>query len=367
MDERKKNIKELEDRKRETEKAVTVILEQLGENVLVRMLERGLPHLPETADYCRLQQDITESEAYISAIERNILRMKALQDAVAAKEQERTRQVRQLRERYIQLGGTLLEHPECNARYGLYKRQIALLVPKIRSLENRLERLGDADETNVFSWIGKNAQSMVIRSLLESSQESLRQMYESLGEQYMRSKGAGASADITGPIETIRELQTNSAALAEELKDLKYSLRKIGDIFGPDGNPYKRIEDMEKHIALIKGELRRLYLRVGQQAAAPAETEGFAGAVRSEEDAPLLTEIEAIQRAQANIETRIENIEASIRIDEEKLAIEKLRRTVKQHQRRIAASKQAISELETRIAQSQERIADLTQRITGAP
>lgn len=358
MDDRKKTIKALEDQKRETQKAAYLILEQLGEHALVRLKAQGMTHLPEVIEYCRLLQDRAESDASIAGIEQDMLRLKTLQDGIAAKEQEHTGQTKQLRDGYVRLGEILLAYPALDHRYGADKQQIELLIPKIRSLETRLEQLNDTNNANVFSWIGKNAQTMVLQSLLETSQDGLRQIYERLGEHYMRSEGGIPEAD--GTIAAIQTIQANADLLAEDLGRLKAACRKIGATFGPDGNPCKRIQGMEKHIARIKGELRMLYARVGTHAAVPAGSAVFAAALGAE-DAPLLAEAEAILQTKTHIESRIEKIKAAISIDDEQAEIEKLHKAVTQHRRRIAVSEQAIRELEDRITRSRQHIEDLTR------
>jgi hypothetical protein len=358
MDNRKQNIKELESKKQEAQKSADQALEQIGERTLIRMMECKTPPIPESADYRRLLQDIAESEAYIAAVEQDMLRLKILQETITEKEQDRSSLNRELADCYVRLGENLLDHHEFDYWCSSYKQQIELLVPKIRSLEDRLEKLEDMNSDTVFSWIGKNAQSMVIHSLLNNSQESLRRIYESLGEGYMRSESGFEDETILTPLRIIRDLQKGSSELMEELAALKAAYRKIGDAFGADGNPHKRIQDMEKHIARIKGELKILYLRVGTHAAA----DGFAPLL-PEEDAPLLAEIKKFRQIQTDIEAQIEKISVSIIIDGEKVNIRRFQKAIAYHRRRIAVSEQAITALEERIAKANQRIEDLTQQL----
>ncbi|MDR2536519.1 MAG: hypothetical protein LBD29_10870 [Treponema sp.] len=357
MDERKKTIKELEGKKKEAQGAVNLILEQLGETLLVRMKEQARVFVPELTEYRRLLQDIDESQQYITTIENDILRLKELQHSIAVKERECSVQTRQLSDCHVRLGELLLETSEFDHCYSSYKQQIEMLIPKIRSLEERLEQLNDKNEANVFSWIGKNAQGMVIRSLLGNSQESLRRIYETLGEHCILSK-----EDVHGGtytlLQTIQGLRTRTSEVAAEIARLKTDYRKIGDVFGSDGNPMKRIQDMEKHITCIQGELTILYLRIGTQAADPESTAQFALFLHNE-DKPLFDEIQTIRQTQSNIEEQIEKIKASITIDDELAEIANLQKNINRHRRRIAASEQAIAELEEQVNNANQRIETL--------
>ncbi|MDR2485288.1 MAG: hypothetical protein LBD55_07830 [Treponema sp.] len=389
MDERKRTIKQLEGQKKDIQTSGSLLLERLGEILLLRIeeqdgfappdepqepeisLSRGAPAqaraelppegtLAEAAEYRRLSKEIADSQSYISATEADMLRLKELEEDISKMEQQCSRQAQELTGCYVRLGELLLEEPVFDDMNESYKQQIETLVPKIRSLEDRLEKLEDKNGANVFTWIGKNAQGMVLRSFLGNSQESLRRIYGILGERFvLPDDKAVASEEIPGLVQKIEDLRRGTSRITGEITALKADCRKINNTFIPEGSPIKRIQDMEKHIAHVRGELKTVYRRVGKHAADGAAADQFASMLH-EDGIRLLEEIRETGETLRSTERQIEKLKASLTIDDEKAEIEKLNKAITDHRQRIALSEEAIANFEKRITDANRHIEDLT-------
>jgi len=364
MDERKKTIKLLEGQKKEARLSRDLLLEKLGEILLGRINETN--SYPSeiskyTEEYRRLNKEIADSQTYISITEKGMIRLKELEATITVLEQKQSKQTEELSKLHIQLGKLIMEEPGLENFGKPHKKQIELLVPKIQSLEDRLEKLEDKDGTNVFTWIGKNAQAMVLRSFLENSQESIRRIYGSIGAEFILPKDRIITNEkilsLTKECENFRE---SVSTLIEEITTLKTECRTISSDFGIEGSPIKRIQDMEKHIAHIKVELKTVYLNIGTYI---AEEKGQDDVSRllSDDDIVLLDEAHIIQENIKVIDRNIEKLKAELAIEEEKVEIEKFKKGIDDHKKRISQSENAISDLERRITESNIRIEKLNQ------
>ncbi|MDR3138641.1 MAG: hypothetical protein LBT95_03090 [Treponema sp.] len=366
MDDRKKTIRELENKRQETSRSVNLMLEDLGESLLVRLhkTDKAGPHpfedSPCIADQRRLLKEIADSEDLIKSVETDIARLKEIERQIAQGEGQNSEQAKNLADFYVRLGELVLGDMRFEDFARPYEHQIKVLLPKIRSLEDRLKALEDKNSANVFSLIGKNAQSMVIRSFLGKNRENLRRLYEDGGEKFvLAGLGDAASGEIPDIVNEIKDKQRFSSDIAAELALLRGERRKIGDAFGSEGGPVKRIQALERHINHTREELRRVYFNFGNQAADPALREAFSEFFTAD-DLLLLERIERDRDILKNYEIQIERIKASLAIDEEKAEIEKLNRTIEEHKQRIAAAEKTIADLEDRIVAANRHIGELS-------
>jgi chromosome segregation ATPase len=382
MDERRKTIRELEEKRREDLHAIDLILEDLGKTLLSRLETRtGVPEAQEgkgdlssgdLAEYHRILKEIADSEEYIQAIEADTCRLKDLEEDILRKEQRNSEETKELSQLYARLGELLLEDPSFSDFTGPFRRQIEALVPKIKSLEDRLEDLEGGNQNNVFTWIGKSAQGMVIRSFLGKNQGNLQRIYTAVGEKFS-SAAFGTPVlnpgvlSVSGEIEAARKriLELNSA-----LNALRDERRKIGDSFGAEGGPVKRTQSLERHIARSREQLRSLYLRYGGRAAAggggvgggaSGDTEGEFASLLTGEDTLLLDKIGRLRDTVGEYDKSIEKLKASLAIDAERAEIGKMEKSIEAHRQRIAAGNEAISELERHIEESNRRIQELME------
>jgi chromosome segregation ATPase len=363
MDERKKTIADLEAKKQEAQLSISLIQEDFGEALFSRI--RGREELSGNGEeYLALQKEIADSEDYIALIEADTLRLKELEDEVRAKEQENAALGRDLAEVYSRLGKLSLNESEFAVLAGDYKRQIDVLISRIGDQEEKLAALEEKTGTNVFTAIGRNAQGMLLRTLLSKNQQSLEKLYETVGEKLVQAGGESLTSDqeIVDAIREAAGLRENAAAVATELAALRGERRKISDTFGAEGGPVKRIQGLEKHIAHIREELKLVYRRFGE--AVSAQGGGGSDAARyasilTGDDKPVLEKIELLRSTAADYETQIEKLKAAIAIDDEKAFIGKMKKSIEDYQDRIKTAESAITEIEGRIAGSEKHIKEL--------
>ncbi|GHV88985.1 hypothetical protein AGMMS50267_13450 [Spirochaetia bacterium] len=364
MDERKKTIRDLEEQQKNNLASIDALLEQLGESLLSRgpLHDDAASADAELAEYQRLLKDISESEGYIAAIEEDVARLKTLEEDIRGKEQDGAEQAKGLGRLYTRIGELVLEDREFSAFAQPYEAQLEALIPKIKSLEGRLDDLGGKEDPNVFAWIGKNAQSMVLRSFLGKTQGSLQRIYQAAGEKFVLSaSGVAVSSEaVLDALRAVDDSRKAQEALSTELALLREERRRISESFSVDGGPVKKIQGLQRHIAHAREELGALHLRYGELAeASPAE---FAP-VLTAEDRLLLERALTLRKAAAENETRIEKLKASLAIDEEREKIAKMTKAIEEHRQRIANSESAIRDLSDQIAAAEGRIGDLSQTL----
>jgi uncharacterized coiled-coil DUF342 family protein len=360
MDRRKKNIAELENKKRESLRSLDFIMESLGSRLLERVGEAGFPSVTVT-EYRRLQQEFHEAQDRIRTIEADYLRLQALDEEIESKEALQTARRRELSALYRERGKAILDDPQGIELPAFFRQQADFLVPKIDILEARLADMKTEETPTVFSWIGKTARTLAARSSLTKSQKELNRLCETLGEQFSHPGGAEAPAVKTGLLGKIQKLKDQALALAEELAELREKRRKIAADTGVRSGPLKRIRDLEKYIRRVKEEFAALYRQFGGEAAAGAKKQ-FASLL-DEEDRRSLEKIALIRKTVRLYEDETEKLKASLAVDEAKEEIKKLETAIREQRNRIAAAETAISGYTQKIGSAQARIEELTKRM----
>ncbi|MCL2762440.1 MAG: hypothetical protein FWD36_04420 [Treponema sp.] len=200
MDDRKKQIIELERRKREQGVSLDALLVRFGEALLGRVPDSfEQESFGEIAVYRKLRKNIADSEAAIQAVEELICRFREIEESIEDKEREDTACSRELAVMYGKLGKILLDSPSDDAGFcAPYRDQANALTTKVLSLEERLSGLEGTESGNVFTWIGKGAQSLVLRSFLTKAQDNLEQLRRNVGERYSRWKTVKLPGAETG-------------------------------------------------------------------------------------------------------------------------------------------------------------------------
>jgi hypothetical protein len=355
MDERKKTIKDLEDQKKADLASIDALLVQLGESLLPRMQE-------EVSEYRLLLQDIGDSAESIKEAREDIARLKQLDEDIRKKEQNSSERTRGITRLYTRIGEIVLQDSEFEEFAESYRAQAEALMPKIQSLESRLEVLGERENPNVFAWIGKSAQGMVLRSFLGRNKNNLQRIFTVAGEKYVQSaaKEAIASVPVLDTLGEIEESRKVQAAIQAELALLKEERRRVSDSFAPDGGPVKKIQSLERHITEFQGQLRALFLRYGKLAFESPRSPEYTDILESG-DEQLLDRAASLKSAVEENGRRIEKLKASLAIDEEKAGIAKMERSIAEHRRRIAESEKGIRELTGQIEESNDKIEELSK------
>jgi chromosome segregation ATPase len=379
MDERKRTIRELEDKRRQDLEGRDLLLENLGETLFSRLegkkkAPRNLParepgdkpeagHSPADAlaEYQRLLKESADSREIIKTIEEETQKIRELEEQINSKEEENSACARELTGLYEEIGELALGSPDYEDFSEVYRGQFEDLLFKIESQEEKLEELEDSGG-GFFSWLGGSARSMVIKALLAKNQASLRRLYRKAGENFASpenscGQGKGESASLKEKIDGIRQ---RSSSLSADLAFLRGEKRKAAEVLGAGGNPARRIQGLEKHIARIGEEIRTVYRDFGAYSLDPA-WKGFYGALFAKEDSSVLGRIESLEESIKDTETHIEKLKAAIAIDEEKAEIEKLNAGIEAQRQRIAAAEESIAGMRERIAAAENHIEELTK------
>ncbi|MDR3276010.1 MAG: hypothetical protein LBT11_02170 [Treponema sp.] len=365
MDERRRVIRELEDKKRETLASVDIMLETLGSSLL--------PRQGEHAEYRRLTAEIAGSEAAVQTVQGDIERLASLDEAIRARDEETAGETVKFPALYSRLGQMVLEAADYPDFSQSYQAQLDALLPKIRSLEERLDDLTDRGNGNVLSWIGKNAQGMVVRSFLGKNRNSLERLYAQAGEKFVQGAAGqgGLGPAVRGLLDEIEVLRKLVAELRTDLALLREERRRLHDGYSPEGGPQKKIAALERSIVQSREALRQVCLDYGRLAevawsdggdsTVDAPCDSSVGAEPNSQDRDLLDRVTEGRKTIAGFNERIEKLKAAIAIDEERERIKKLERAIAEQRGRIAAAETAIGEFSRDIGEAQKNIGELSK------
>ncbi|MDR1253107.1 MAG: hypothetical protein LBK62_13240 [Treponema sp.] len=391
MDDRKRQIEELERHKRESVTALDSLLERFGESLLSRAGQQipaegadacAAPassfteessSFTEEAEYHRLRKEIADSEAAIAGVEIQIRQLKDLDEKIAQKERESDEQAKDLAGVYGRLGKALFS--DGSGAYGEYtepfRDQVESLCTKVRSLEERVAGLEQKEGNNVFAWIGKNAQSLVLRSFLTKAQDNLEQLYRAAGERYGRQDtfpaDSGVLPEIAGLTAETAQVKEQARSLSKKLSEYREERRGISEGFDAEGSPAKRIHTLKNHIAGMREELRLLYRRFGADAASLGGREGGAASLFdtlfTADDQAFLDEAARISQAIHDAESATAKLRASLAIDEEQAKIDNCRKFIADKRSRIAEAEKDIAGFEDSIQESEKCIEALQKLV----
>ena len=386
MDDRKKQISDLGRRKKEQAILLDSLLSQLGETLFGRMADspqENVSAIGEMVDYRRFRDDIAASQTSILSVEEQIRRMRELEEGIEVREREESAFIRDLLVLHGSLGKLLMDAAtngsEYSELYAPYRDQAEALMTKVDSLEDRLAALEQREKGNVFTWIGKSAQGLVLHSFLTKAQENLEQLRRNMGERYSRSETGRFSGDDTQvsfprdntEIERlcteIEQKREELRALSQDLETLREEKRKISGSFSTEGDPLKQIQNLKKHIIKIQDEMKALYMQIGREAVSVNQPSGDTPSGRREifdvyissEDQETLESVERAGESIRQAETEIEKLRASLAIDDEKAKIEKFRKMIQDKRNKITQAEKNIAEYENRIRDSEASIVKL--------
>ena len=361
MDERKTIIRELEEKKRANTEARGRLLEGLGEALIQRMGEEDT--FPATAgeiltEYRRLRKEIADSAETIKGLEADILRLKELEDEISAKEEENSRLTKEFGEACTRLGKELLSGQGFYDFADTYRRQEEALLAKIDEQEQRTRELEER-EGGVLTWLGKNAQMAVSKALMLKNRSALQKLYRSVGELYFSSRPEEAlEGEAVEAARNAEEIKGRLTSLALALSVLRGERRTIGDAFGADGSPSRRIHGLQKRIAFAKEEFPGLYFRLGSLAVKSDREEALTPLMKDEDDA-VLEKAVSYQKMINEAELKIKKVKAAISIDNEKAEIEKIKKAIANQRQKISAANNEIADLEKQIGESEQSIEEL--------
>ncbi|MCL2196619.1 MAG: hypothetical protein FWB77_03285 [Treponema sp.] len=367
MDDRRRRIEDLLKNTQESKVSLETLLENFGESLYSRTREMS-ESFEDINQYKNYLLDIAESNIAIGKIEEKNRRFKELEEAINAKEIEEREQGKEMAVIYRKLGKALLENSAYDDYTSLFKEQADALKAKRESLETRIGELDNKEGGNVFSWIGKSAQGLVLKSFLSKAQESQEQLYLNIGERYSTRDSAGEEDDvcvIRGEIDNLRGVIKNTL---DELAMLKDERRIITASFGIDGNPQKQIQSVKNHITQVKEKLGVLYRKFGLQAAGidgdiTPDRKYFIDTIVTAEDAEIIGRAVRLNQALIDNEKAISKLRASLAIDEERSKIEKYKKSIDEKKQRIVDCQKSIADLEESVRESEGYIQELEKQL----
>jgi predicted RNase H-like nuclease (RuvC/YqgF family) len=373
MDERKRTIGELELKKKESLRSLGAAYEGFGETLFGRAGgEEGLPGA-DSGEYLRLRKEIADSEDLIKLTEADIRRLKELEGEILAKEREHGALASGIQRACADLGRDAVEEEAFSSVLGPYLQQIGQILPKLQDARARQNELEDRAGAGFFGWIGKHTRQAVYKTLAVKHEGALRKIYAAAGDRLsaLDNEILIIGHSLEDAVRSVRDMKEQAAAQVRELDKLREERRRLGSAFSAEGGPVRRIQNLEKHIAQIQAELKLVYRRVGELAAAECRAEGlvlspdggggerFRGVLRPE-DNQVLEMVERGKEQAAEYSREIEKLKTAIAIDDEKAEIEKMERAIVEQRQRIAAAEGRIGELNRQIDEAGAHIEELS-------
>jgi len=375
MDDRKKRIDDLLRNSHETRNSLDSLLENFGETLYFRTKEMQTD-FEDINQYNSYLLDISDSNVTIGKIEEKNRRFRELEDAIETKELQEKERSKELAVIYRRLGKALLENSSYADYTSLFKEQSDALNAKLQSLETRIGELDSKNGGNVFSWIGKNAQGLVLKTFLTKAQENQVQLYNNIGERYSNrefSHGTYSEAhrggdDVSLICAEVEEIRNISHTAQGELSALKDEKRIISASFGIDGNPQKQIQAVKNHINQVKDILGKLYKKFGAQTAGidediTPERKYFIDTIVTAEDGEIISRAVRLNQALTDNDKAITKLRASLSIDEEKNKIEKFKKSIEDKKNKINDFQKIIADLEESVRDCEKSIQELQKQL----
>ena len=380
MDDRKKRIENILKNSQESRVSLDTLLENFGEKLYLKTKEiqseyEARSGFEDINQYKALLEDIDQSNDSIVKIEEKNRRFKELEEAIETRENEEKERAKEIAIVFRRLGRALFENPAYADYTSFYKEQFDGLKAKLESLEARIIEL-DSKSGNVFSWIGKSAQGLVLKSFLSKAQDSQGQLFLTIGERYLQRNIQQGARDYVSDDDEVAKvraeidiLRGDSRVVQDEIAVLKDEKRIISAGFGIDGNPQKQIQSVNNHITQVNNTLRALYKSFGSQAAGIMDAEinpdrkYFIDAIVTAEDGEIIGRAVRLNQSLMDNEKAIIKLQASLAIDEEKAKIEKFQKSIEEKKKRIDDLKKSISDLEENVRESGKYICELEEKL----
>ena len=367
MDDRKKRIDDLFKNNHEAHLSLDTLLENFGENLYART-KNMQAEFNDILQFNAYLQDISDSNSTIGKIEEKNRRFKELEEAIEDKEQEEKEREKELAVIYRRLGKTLLENRTYDDYTSFFREQADTLKAKLDSLETRIGELDSKEGGNVFSWIGKSAQGLVLRSFHSKAQENQEQLYYNVGERFSSRDSVSHDDEVAVILAEIESFRNVSRSTMNALSVLKDEKRVISASFGIDGNPQKQIQNIKVHITHVRDELRLLYRNFGAQSAGideniKPERKYFIDTIVTAEDGETIGRAVKLNQSIKDNDAAIAKLKASLAIDEEKIKIEKYKKQIDEKKSKISDLENDIKDLEDTVTESGKYIQELEKQL----
>jgi methyl-accepting chemotaxis protein len=354
---RKRDIRKLEEKRRESLQFRDRILEDVGKSLFERLDETALSGAGK--EYRRFRQEITESEQSIHSIRDAVNQIKQLNEEISVKKQEQAERAEELEILLTALGKSLLGGTDLPPSLLPNKRQLDLCISRKNSIEDRLLDTENG-QGGFFAWISGGVKTMILRSSLKKCGNLLERIYCRAGQKYLdEPEEENADAASAPLLRDARSFRRDSEELENTLRLLEAEKQKAETSLGFRGSPFRRIKALEQQAGKSREELRELYHKTGEDAAAGRQP---VFAVLNGEDKARLEEAGRFQKSADEKAGEIEKIETAISIDRECRELARLEKALVNRKNRIADDEKAISELDRKVTETRDRIEKLRQK-----
>ncbi|MDR2490394.1 MAG: hypothetical protein LBD20_03220 [Spirochaetaceae bacterium] len=378
MDERRKSILAIEEQKSAETAREAEHLRTLGRMLLERSDDGRLA--VERNTYTKLNREIAAAQEQIEALAQKTFRAAELTEQINAEERQFAETEKALAAHYPELGRMLFEPKDADAgadtdqngaRFAEFTapfcQRIAEIQQKTETLSARLSELETAEKGNVFSWLGKRAQGMVIKSSLSRTEAALKQVYAeagaaaATGSELLNQPGMQLLPELDRICAETTKLKDECTSFHERLSKLKEEKRCITEALNHDGGgAVRKKANYEQQITRLLGELDQVYLRLGKKAEDPVARMALKSLFDDEMTQTLETALVSRDMVDEYNE-QIAKLRVSLEVDDERTVIEKWERAVLEERRHIGDSEKKITEYTKLIADARDRIARLEQ------
>jgi hypothetical protein len=380
MDERRKSILAIEERKAAEAAREMELLRTLGRLLLERSDDGRLA--VERNAYTKLNGEIASFHERIDELNTKTRRAAELTEQINDEERQCAESEKALAAQYPELGRMLFEPKSAVAadtgRAGAsfaefsapFCQRIAEIQQKSETLSARLSELETGEKNNVFSWLGKRAQGMVIKSSLTRTEAALRQVYAEAGAAIAAGAAAAEESEllkqsVLPEIDRIcaetTKLKDECRGRRERLSKLKEEKRSITEELNRDaGGAVRKKAGYEQHITRLLRELDQVYLRLGKKAEDPVAQLALRSLFDDEMSETLETALQSCKQVDEYNE-QITKLRVSLEVDDERTVIEKWERAILEERRHIGDSEKKIADYTKLIADARERIVRLEQ------
>jgi chromosome segregation ATPase len=362
MDERTKSILVLEQKMANEAGRIDGLLRGLGQLLLKHSDDGDLA--VERAAYGKINDETARLDEAVRQVEKDSERVSGIDGEIAEQERQKGALKERLAAIYPELGKLAAADDAFSAFASPYKTRIAAIQQKIEGLSERLNGPAGADGTeekgNVFVWLGKGAQHLVVKSFLAKTQSSLERVYAEAGAEFARNwpTGQTAGGETERVYASVESLKHESNERDLRIIALKEEKRNILSSFGREGSANRKKVEIARQKERLCQERNDLYLRLGKH----TEDSSARFALKSpfdDEMNKIREQVTHCRNRVKNYEDQITGLKASLEIDREQAEVERLKRSIAEQRRRIALAGEAIARQEKAIAEAHKRIETL--------
>ncbi|MDR0637307.1 MAG: hypothetical protein LBG27_00105 [Spirochaetaceae bacterium] len=359
MDERTKSILAIEQKMADEAKRIDGFLRGLGQLLLEHSDDDTLA--VERAEDGNINDETARLDEAVRQVEKDSERVSRIDSEIAEEERLKGELKERITAMYPELGKLAVEDDAFSAFASPYKTRIAAIQQKIDDLSGRLNGIEEKNNTNVFAWLGKGAQNLVVKSFLAKTQFSLERVYAETGAEFARNRTAGqtGSGEIEAVYASVESLKKENNERDLRIIALKEEKRNILSSFGREGSAKRKKAEIVHRKGRLYQEHNDLYLRIGKKAEDPSSMRFALQPPFDDEMNKIRANVARCREQAKDYEDQIAGLKASLEIDKERAEVEKLKRSIAEQRLRIAVAGETIARHEKTIAEANKRIENL--------